>query len=185
MSVAIQCMLIYPAYVLQTHLIRNLVQKPIIELGWTTHSRLTWSGGMHSYKHGMVCLFMVTRAQNSGPALVYWCSRLIWLWGLWNNNWFQCRCSHVFKTERIPQQELLPIVMACMLWEHQWWGQYICCHCDNAAVVQVLNSDYNTDKQMMRLICYLFFCHDPLAAIGVSSTHSGEYECCRRCHFIG
>ena len=33
--------------------------------------------------------------------------------GLWNGNWFQYRWSRAFYTERIPQQELLPIVMAC------------------------------------------------------------------------
>lgn len=77
--------------------------------------------------------------------------------GLWNGNWFQHQWSEAFKRERIAQQELLPIVIACMLWGHRWQGQHICCHCDNAAVVQVINSGYSTDKQLMRLIRCLFF----------------------------
>ena len=77
--------------------------------------------------------------------------------GLWNGHWFQYRWSDAFRMERIPQQELLPIVIACMLWGRQWHGQHIRCHCDNVAVVQVVNSGYSTDKQMMRLIRCLFF----------------------------
>ena len=77
--------------------------------------------------------------------------------GLWVGNWFQYRWSQAFAMERIPQQELLPIVMACMLWGRQWQGQHICCHCDDMAVVQVVNSGYSTDKRLMRLIRCWFF----------------------------
>ena len=48
-------------------------------------------------------------------------------------------------------------MIACTLWERQWQGQHIRCHCDNVAVVQVVNSGYSTDKQMMRLIPCSFF----------------------------
>ena len=76
--------------------------------------------------------------------------------GPWDGNWFQYCWSQAFATERIPQQELLLIVMACMLWGRQWQGQHICCHCDNMALVQVVNSGYSMDKQLMRFIGCLF-----------------------------
>lgn len=76
---------------------------------------------------------------------------------IWGRQWFQYRWSRAFREEEIAQQELLPIVLACMVWGRQWCGQAVLCHCDNIAVVQVVNSGYSTDSQLMRLIRCLFF----------------------------
>ena len=76
---------------------------------------------------------------------------------IWGHRWFQYRWSRAFRDEEISQQELLPIVIACMVWGRQWQGQAILCHCDNMAVVQVVHSGYSTDRQLMRLIRCLFF----------------------------
>ena len=54
----------------------------------------------------------------------------------------------------IAVKELIPIVVAAMVWGKRWAGQSIQVHCDNQAVV---NSGYCKDPIMMQLICCLFF----------------------------
>ena len=54
-------------------------------------------------------------------------------------------------------KELLPVVLTCTMWGKEWWGKKVTCYCDNMAVVEVLNSDYDKDKNMMHMLCCLFF----------------------------
>ena len=67
-------------------------------------------------------------------------------------HWLQLQWAPIFT-----QKELVPIVLACMIWGQQWQGSTIHFHCDNMAVVQVVNSGYSRDKQLMRLVQCLFF----------------------------
>ena len=56
-------------------------------------------------------------------------------------------------------KELLPIVLVCIIWGKGWWGKKVTCHCDNMhmAIVEVLNSGYSKDKDMMHMFHNLFF----------------------------
>lgn len=76
---------------------------------------------------------------------------------IWGGHWLQLQWALIFREEAIAQKELVPIVLACMIWGRQWQGSTIHFHCDNMAVVQVVNSGYSRDKQLMRLVRCLFF----------------------------
>ena len=49
------------------------------------------------------------------------------------------------------------MLVACVIWERMWSDKMIRCHCDNMAVVEVMNNGYSRDKLLMHLIRCLFF----------------------------
>ena len=49
------------------------------------------------------------------------------------------------------------MVMGCVIWGRQWRNQRVTAHCDNEAAVNVINSGYSSDPQMMQLLRSLFF----------------------------
>ena len=57
----------------------------------------------------------------------------------------------------IVPKELVPIVMACILWGHHWQGKVKHVHSDNEAVVAVKNSSYSRVSHLMHLTRCLFF----------------------------
>ena len=57
----------------------------------------------------------------------------------------------------IAPKELIPIVMACILWDQAWQGKVVHVHSDNEAMVAVVNSGYSRDSQLMHLVRCLFF----------------------------
>ncbi len=57
----------------------------------------------------------------------------------------------------IAPQELLPIVFAAMIWGPRWKDDVVVMHCDNLAVVSVVNSGYSKDKDIMHMLRCLFF----------------------------
>ncbi len=62
----------------------------------------------------------------------------------------------------IALKELVPIVVACIVWGQEWkgqeWkGQVVVAHCDNMAVVKVVNTGYSKDKMLMHLLQALFW----------------------------
>ena len=54
-------------------------------------------------------------------------------------------------------QELLPIVLASTIWGLVWHNSSVVAHCDNSAVVSVVNSGYSCIPQIMHLLWCLFF----------------------------
>ena len=59
------------------------------------------------------------------------------------------------KSTVIALKELLPVLLSC--WGKEWSVEPIRCNCDNMAVVEVLNSGYSRDREMMHLLRCLFF----------------------------
>ena len=51
--------------------------------------------------------------------------------------WFQFRWPIAWAAIHITSKELLPIVMSCALWGHNWKGRTIKCVRDHAAVVSI------------------------------------------------
>ena len=51
-----------------------------------------------------------------------------------------------------PYKELALILVAAVLWGHNWRGGRVWAQCDNAAVVSVLNSRYCKDKKLMQML---------------------------------
>ena len=75
--------------------------------------------------------------------------------GAWSgSSWFHYLWPNEFSTRSIAVKELLPIVMACIVWGKAWRRKKVLAHCDNQAVVEVDNSGYSKDAQ---LLCSLFF----------------------------
>ena len=48
--------------------------------------------------------------------------------------------------------ELLPVVVAAMLWGDNWHGKLVCFHSDNEAVVNVLNKGHTQDVALSHLM---------------------------------
>ena len=75
----------------------------------------------------------------------------------WDQSWFQVAWTSDVQEWSIAQKELLPVVLAAMLWGKFWRGKAVLVHCDNQAVVEVVNSGYCRDQGMMQMIRCLFF----------------------------
>jgi hypothetical protein len=71
--------------------------------------------------------------------------------------WFQFCWPASWANVHITVKELLPIVVACAVWGHQWRGATVQCLCDNAAVVAIVKSDTSRDSLVMHLMRCLFF----------------------------
>ena len=58
--------------------------------------------------------------------------------------------------------ELIPVVVAAMLWGDNWRGKLVCFHSDNEAVVSVLNKGHAQDvtlTHLMQCLAFLAACH--------------------------
>ena len=75
---------------------------------------------------------------------------------IWGRHWFQYMWPSAFQGQATATQELLPIVMACMIWGPWWANNRVVVHCDNQAAVCVVNAGYSRDKDMMHLMHCLF-----------------------------
>ena len=51
----------------------------------------------------------------------------------------------------------VPVIMAAMVWGRQWSSYLVVVHCDNQVVVTIVNSGYRKDRDIMHMICCLFF----------------------------
>ena len=80
-------------------------------------------------------------------------------------HWFQYMWPSTFQGQAIATQELLPIVMVCMIWGTLWANNMVVVHCDNQATVCVVNAGYIQPQQK----------HDALDALPLFLTgHTGE-----------
>ena len=97
----------------------------------------------------------------------YWCPRIHFStdasgkWGcgaLWGNKWIQCPWQNHWSNKGITIKEMLPIVLACALWGHEWRHKQVEVACDNQAVVEVLKKRTSKDKDIMHMLrCLHFF----------------------------
>jgi hypothetical protein len=76
---------------------------------------------------------------------------------VWAHRWIQFKWPQSYAPVAIAPKELVPVVMACIIWGRAWQGQVVHVHCDNEAVVSVLNSGCSKDAQLMHLVRSLFF----------------------------
>ena len=115
-------------------------------------------------------------------------------WGcgvIYENLWFQLRWPLSWQAVSIAPKELLPIVVAVVLWGPHWAGQRICCLCDNMAVVAAINKGAARDPMLAHLLRLLAFstavldihvaaCHLP----GVHNTSADALSRGRLQHFF-
>ena len=78
--------------------------------------------------------------------------------GAWAGvSWFQYFWPQDYGAHSIAVKELLPLVMACVVWGKMWGRKSVLAHCDNQAVVEVVNAGYSRDPHLMQLLRSLFF----------------------------
>ena len=78
--------------------------------------------------------------------------------GAWSGRfWFQYLWSERFAARSIAVKELVPIVMACLAWGTAWRRQKVLAHCDNQAVVEVINTGSFKDPELMQLLLRSLF----------------------------
>ena len=65
----------------------------------------------------------------------------------WGAHWLQLKWATAAAWKGIPitQKEVLPAVLACTVWGHQWKSKRVQLYCDNEAAVAVLNAGYSRD----------------------------------------
>ena len=63
--------------------------------------------------------------------------------------------------DSILAMELLPIVMACVIWGPRWRQSAVTAQCDNEGAVAVVNSGYSRVPRIMHLLRCLFFLSAP------------------------
>ena len=81
-----------------------------------------------------------------------------WGCGAWSGQkWFQAEWDDASRQKCIAVKELVPIIIAAVIWGPEWKGQLVCAHCDNKAVVDVLGSRSCKDRDLMQLLRSLFF----------------------------
>ena len=54
-------------------------------------------------------------------------------------------------------KELIPVVMTAAIWGHEWVSKSVRFQCDNAAVVDIINSGSSRDNFVMHLVRCLAF----------------------------
>ena len=74
----------------------------------------------------------------------------------WGVEWMQLQWPAGTEEWSIAYRELLPIVLACMVWGHRWTKHRIVVHCDNEAVVEVVAAGYSKEMNLMHLLRCLF-----------------------------
>ena len=76
----------------------------------------------------------------------------------------------------ISVKELIPILIAAVVWGKDWQGCRVVARCDNAAVVADLNSRSCKDPTLMQLLRSLFFIEAKgqfkLSAVHIPGTHN-------------
>jgi hypothetical protein len=78
--------------------------------------------------------------------------------GKWGCEWFQLQCDNQTEHLHIAAKELIPIIVAAVIWGHHWAGTRVTARCDNMAAVSVLNSRGSRDPQLMQMLrCFFFY----------------------------
>lgn len=72
-------------------------------------------------------------------------------------SWFQLQWPLAWLDTGITAKELVPIVVAAAMWGPRWSGQHICFHCDNEAVVTIIQNRRAHNTLLTQLLRCLFF----------------------------
>ena len=81
-----------------------------------------------------------------------------WGCGAWHHReWFQLAWDDRSRTLQIAVKELIPIIIAAVVWGKNWKGHNVRARCDNGAVVAIVNSRYSKEPILMHMLRCLFF----------------------------
>ena len=120
-----------------------------IRLNTGFHSDLAWWKAFASKWNGMSflpapphCPTVELSSDASGS----------WGCGAWyQNSWFQVPWDERLQPLPIASKELIPIILACAAWGHQWCSHRVVCNCDNQVVVACLRTRTSKHKGLMHL----------------------------------
>ena len=93
----------------------------------------------------------------------------------WGSQWFHLQWLAHFQPLSIAVKELVPVIIAAVLFGFQWRGHLIQFSMDNMNVVHVLNSTYSKDPHLMHMF-HTFWCSWQLTSIfgsGLSTLKEG------------
>ena len=117
------------------------------DLVWWECFLQNWSGSMFfTYTHTPV-RHIYTDASGS-----FGCGRV-----LVPSVWFQMQWPSCWEEIDIVVKELVPIVVAAALWGSHWSQLHVCFHCDNMAVVAILQMRSGRSTLVQHLLCCLYF----------------------------
>ena len=94
--------------------------------------------------------------------------------------WFQLALPDSWQEVPITMKELLPIVLAAM-WGSLWRGFTVSCRCDNAAVVNIVNSGKTMDRAMHVTYAMPVILPGPLGHDVHVFSHPEDQQLCCQC----
>ena len=112
----------------------------------------------HLLKHwNGISLFLDDEPTDAGCFGLFTDASGIGYGGFYQGKWFFGAWSQITNIPNITStsiafKELYPIVVATLLWGHQWGRKRLAFYSDNSAVVHVLNKKYSTSPDIMRLL---------------------------------
>ena len=134
----------------------NVAKQPHhhIRLNAAFRSDLTWWRIFAANWNGSA---LVVRA-DGGKAQVVTDASGTWGCGGWSGTeWFQLAWDDKSMQLHIAIKELVPILIAVMIWGQKWRGYTVAVFCDNEAVVAILGSQYCKEPTLMHMLRVLFF----------------------------
>lgn len=82
-------------------------------------------------------------------------------WGCgayYGTEWFHLAWPPPLRSANIATLELIPVVIAVAVWGNSWRSAHVTCHCDNEAVVRVLNKGSAREASLAHLLrCLAFY----------------------------
>ena len=127
-----------------------------VRLNISARSDIAWWHLFAEQWNGMSMLYTFQRANPH----IHVISDASGIWGCGaytDEQWFQFQWPSDMPDCHISAKEMIPIVMAAMVWGSQWEGLSVRFHCDNSAVVAQLNSGAVRDNFLMHLMKCLAF----------------------------
>ncbi len=127
-----------------------------VRLNLSARSDIAW---WHTFAQQWNGTSMLYAYQRSNPLFhVYSDASGSWGCGAYTGSqWFQFRWPANMPECHIAAKEMIPVVMAAIVWGSAWSGGSVRFHCDNSAVVALLNSGSVRDASLMHLIRCLSF----------------------------
>ena len=81
-----------------------------------------------------------------------------WGCGAWFENfWFSIKWEQNHSTLHITVKEMVPIIIAAIIWGHNWKGGQIVARYDNIAVVTALSNRSCKNTSIMQMLRKLFY----------------------------
>lgn len=97
-------------------------------------------------------------AQDSSVITLHSDASGSWGCGAWKTtDWFQIQWGSASCHLHIAAKEMVPIIVAAIVWGKGWKGRKVVARSDNSAVVSTLNSRYAKDQVLMQMMRCLFF----------------------------